>query len=271
MKNIGKFYPKENMLAKEIALKAKKENLHGLAIPLPYNKNCQSFKSKYSNLTNLKKELEKEKLELGLTAPFFYASEIWEQYPNKRAKINDDDWPSLSWYKPLCPIYPGLFEERLNLLQEAVKEINPDFIGLDFFRFPLYWEELDDKMVLRTCNCKGCSSLEKRTVIIYQMANEVKKRFLHLLITMHLVPFIDMKTIKITGQDPKLLVQVIDSLSPMLYNNLLKKEPDFIINTLLKLEGYTVWPSLEITWKDNIYLEDVISRYGRILYFHWPG
>ena len=268
MKNIVKFYPKGKVPAKEIAIKAKKENLQGLAIPMPYNKGNNS--SEYTNLVNLKNELEKEKLELGLIAPFFYAPEIWEKYPNKRAKKSDVDWPSLSWYKPLCPIYPGLFEERLALLEEAVNKINPVFIGLDFFRFPLFWEELDDHMILKTCSCKGCSSLDKRTAIIYQMAKEVKKRLPNLLITIHLVPFIDTKTTKITGQDPKLLAQAIDSLSPMLYNNLLKKEPDFIINTLLKQEDYTVWPSLEIAWKDNLYLQEALTKYARILYFHWP-
>ncbi len=275
MKSIGKFYPEKKMEIKEIVLKAKRDDFQGLAVPLTYNlkANFPSSYLEYSgfSLLDLKKELEKEQLELGLIAPFFYAPEVWENNPEKRAKIHGCNWPSSSWYKPLCPIYPGLFEERLAILEEAVDEINPDFIGLDFFRFPLFWEKLDEKMILQTCNCQSCSSLKDRTDIICQMAKEVKAKLTDLPITIHLVPFIDSKTIKVTGQDPELLASVVDSLSPMVYNNLLKKEPNFVIHTLKKLKNYNVWPSLEITWKGNLLLKDVTSKYDRALYFHWQG
>ncbi len=269
MRSIAKFYPQKGKdTVEEIVKKVQKSNLDGLTVTYEANGEAHyhSRHLPYSgfSLKELKKSLNKKHLELGLGAPFFFSDGVWENSPAKRAKIGFNDWPTTNWYRPLCPVYPGLFEDRLTLLLEAVEEIEPDFVGLDFFRFPLFWEELDEEMKLITCDCPDCPAKGGRTEVIYQYAIKVKEALASLPVMIHLVPFLEENTIKVTGQDPKLLANALDSLSPMLYSNLLKREDTYIYTTLEKLAVYKIWPSLEITKREI----NLLRSYDKVLYFY---
>lgn len=274
MKYIAKFYPERTKKKEtEIAQAAKAKGLDGLTVSF-INKGKAHFRTNNKpfsgfSLEKLKQELAKENLELGLVAPFFFDEEIWENYPEKRAKHKDKPWPKTSWYKPLCPLYPGLFNERLQELKEAVEVIKPDFVGLDFFRFPLFWEELDEQRELLSCECSKCEAKEKKTrkEIIQNYAQETKKTLGDIPVMVHLVPFVDKKTIEITGQDPKLLSKELDALSPMLYSDLLQRDSSFITSTLEELKEYNLWPSLEMKKMNKSELLPDI--YEKILYFYW--
>lgn len=275
MKGIAKCYPKKEISIEELVRQTKIKGLDGLMLPLmtdnKANFQSQNFDFSGFSLTELGRALRREGIQLGLVAPFFYDPLVWDKYPEKRAKIDGKDWPSDSWYKPLCPIYPGLFEERLALLEEAVDKINPDFVGLDFFRFPIFWEQIKGEEILKlsslSCRCSNCSASENRISIITEMAKTVKERFSTIDIIIHLVPFVDDDYIKVTGQNPLLLNEILDAIAPMLYNNLLQRDSNFVIKTLEKLKFAKVWPSLESKWFYE--LDKLPKRYEKVLYFHF--
>ncbi|MDD2431347.1 MAG: hypothetical protein PHD88_04515 [Firmicutes bacterium] len=268
MKAIAKCYPQEGMEPSALIKRIKEAELDGIAISAisGTKANFQTAKMPFSgcNLGILKELMNEENLELGLILPFFHDDFIWQNYPEERADIND---PSQTWYRPLCPVFPGLFRERLSLFKEAVAEINPDFVGLDFLRFPLFWEGLDEKMELRSCSCKECPADGKRPEIIASMAKEAKKEFDSLKVAIHLVPFIGRDVIEVTGQDPEILIDAVDILSPMLYHRLLKREERFVLSVLDELPPFRVWPSVEMSssFREN---PGLLKNHEKIIYFH---
>lgn len=267
---VAKCYPEKGMDCKSIVQKAKNLGLDGLAVSA-ISGSCAHFKTEKMRhsgfaLRELRDAVLAEGLQFGLIFPFFHDEHVWNKSPERRASLPEKD---LAWYRPLCPVYPGLFEERLSLFLEATCEIKPDFVGLDFFRFPLFWEGIGESMEVKTCSCESCSADGRRSEVIREYAEVIMEKIEGLRACVHLVPFTIGEVQEATGQDPQALAGAGLVLSPMLYHKLLKREESFVGEALKLLESFQVWPSVEL---GSAFFEDTsgtLQGYEKVIYFYF--
>lgn len=218
--------------------------------------------------TSLIKEILGNDIKIYVEIEIFAGSTLLEKYPDAKPveasgkDTNKDD------YYGICPTHEGVRKEKLERIQELVKEdINGIF--LDFICYPTKWEE-PEPYILDTCYCPRCLKLfeeyigepiqgvggegtklentalhidgsyyhewlEFKTNTVTSFVSEVSKiikQSANISLGMFAVPWDDSEygsAIKrIVGQDLMKLSGYIDIFSPMLYHKMCGKDVSWI-------------------------------------------
>jgi hypothetical protein len=106
----------------------------------------------HDNLATLREELPGKKIfvEIGI----FAGKELFETYPDAKPVEAEGKDIVRDWYHALCPTHEGLWQDRLQRLEELTT-LDIDGIWLDFIRYPTKWEE-PEPVLLDTCYCQRC-------------------------------------------------------------------------------------------------------------------
>lgn len=153
-----------------------------------------------------------------------------------------------------CPLNPSAIKEMQRRIKRALTW-KPDEIWLDHFRFDGHWESVgtrSEKEYLykdRHIECKWCRGRDRSSEItklarkiLYITPKEIK-------IGYFAVPFVLDKYTNLVnelGQDHRLLGQVFDLSSPMLYHRMIDKPTSYISFYVKYLKKATKKPVLPI-------------------------
>ncbi len=205
--------------------------------------------------------------------PVFVGEKHWTRDPESQPMArNGRRVRKQGWYAPVCPTTPWLREEKLNALEQLVREQEPDGIWLDFIRYPVFWEE-PEPFLVDTCFCARClTAFEAKTGIhpegadtasqadwilshqgevwrrwradnildfVSEAARRVKSGAPEILVGAFVIPWESGEhegaLYRIAAQDLKGFAERLDMVSPMLYFHEIGKSADWVERRLTDL------------------------------------
>ena len=81
-----------------------------------------------------------EDIAFAAIAPIFFDLETLALHPGKEALYQNLRRESASWQRFVSPCDTAYQRHKIDLIIDMAKNVNPDFISLDFIRFPVIWE-----------------------------------------------------------------------------------------------------------------------------------
>jgi len=117
----------------------------------------------YSNdlaISNLVDELHKSRIAFGIICPVFLDPERIQDRPDLIPIDQNGTDDYTNWQKMVCPSDSAFRKQRLQLIAEIVRKFHPDYLNLDFVRYPCTWEEIRldaaPESVRNFCYCPRC-------------------------------------------------------------------------------------------------------------------
>jgi len=112
------------------------------------------------NLLNLRNLLKKNKIKFGAVCQIFFDPD--EAVKNKDIVPVDQNGNNyyVNWQKLVCPSDEKYRNYKLALLEEIAKKFHPDFLSLDFIRYPVVWELINFEQPKEPAN-KNLDELKK--------------------------------------------------------------------------------------------------------------
>ncbi len=201
-------------------------------------------------------------------------------------------------YYPVCPNNPDGLHTFYNIIDLIVKNTLPDFIYLEHFRFPFYWEkeELDiQNRIPPFCYCPFCVTefssvvgeivstgeqiqsmmpewLEWRTEVMFSLLSYIQEKVsndVQIIVALPPLSLIDLPFT--TGQLPQGLIEEGCLLSPQLHHRVKTKNLAWIEDLLdqyqLDLRIRRLIPSFEYgNAKEFEYLAKLEKKYSGIIF-----
>jgi hypothetical protein len=205
-------------------------------------------------------------------------------------------------YYPVCPNNPDGLQTFYNIIDLIAKNTLPDFIYLEYFRFPFYWEkeELDiQNRIPPFCYCPFCVTefssvvgeivstgeqiqsmmpewLEWRTEVMFSLLSYIQENVpndVQIIVALPPLSLIDLPFT--TGQLPQGLIEKGCLLSPQLHHRVKTKNLAWIEDLLdqyqLDLRIRRLFPSFEYgNAKEFEYLAKLERKYSGIIFCPLP-
>lgn len=168
---------------------------------------------------------------------------------------------SEEWLTFICPNEEIYKSKRLNEIKSLVKDIQPDGISLDFFRYFVYWESNSSNSLTQSCFCSRCLNKFSDQYGISASPNEIINNYLDewtefkcntiidyakkihdviteikpdIMMNLHMVPWrqndFDGSIKTFAAQDICALSDIFDSFQPMTYSSLMGQNINWIYN-----------------------------------------
>ncbi len=219
------------------------------------------------DLQKFKHELLKEEIEFGIICPVFHDPHAFREIPYIQPVDQFGSKEQNTWQKFVCPSNEEYRNYKINIIVEAIEKLTPDYVCLDFIRFPIHWEMVSkneyQNVIRNFCFCKNCIKnfiqyskidtgdnqnitelistdykelfAEWKTFQITSFVSNLKNRIRtsenKIKIIVQTIPWLPKEfngAIKnIAGQDVKALSEIADFISPMIYSDLLKRDLSF--------------------------------------------
>lgn len=254
----------------QAARKLKQWNINAVFTPFMERKNI--------------KTLSKQGIQVFVDMTCFQGDEHWKVHPKSRP-INSEGnaVQKIKWYAPVCPSQEWLRESIKEKVSRTASQKEIEGIWLDFIRYPVHWEVPKPK-IEQSCFCALClSKFQKESGItvpadlknvkqkaswilgnhkdewidwkcrniagfVKEVRDSIKAVNPDCLVGLFGVPWkADEESREIAGQDYKLLGEVVDVISPMVYYPLVQKPKAWaaeIIQYVSTESGRPVWPIL---------------------------
>ena len=262
----------------------------------PYNADKTFYNSsitkKYSNF-NLEAILDSIKarnIKLGLILPVFFDSSKKDS-TDLLAENSAGLKSNITWQVMICPSAKKYKNYKLELIKESIEKLKPEYLILDFIRFPVHWEEIDiSKETVKFddyCYCKNCQSTfllfikEKygknycninfietiknyksdwydwRATLITNFVQEVRNFTApNIKIIINTIPwyndFSDNALYKIAGQNLEELSMYSDYFSPMIYHKKINADFENVKKILIDQSIHNpLLPAIQVSKIDN--------------------
>ncbi len=164
-----KYYLNENSTSIQFKDDISLINNYGVATLFvnPYQNDISFYNSeflKFNGKVDLEKEIDfikKNNLNLGLILPIFFDQSKKDSL-HYLAENSLGEKANKTWQIMICPSNENYRNYKKRIILESVKKLKPNYIILDFIRFPVHWEEinvLNGKYNFEHfCFCENCKS-----------------------------------------------------------------------------------------------------------------
>lgn len=134
------------------------------------------------SLSPLKKECKERGLGFAIELPLFHDRDAFDKIADLRPRSPaGEQYPGSGWYWPVCPSNESYAQWRLHLIQEALTDLEPALVMLNFLWYPYWpagwdWEPLGTK-VSSFCFCPACRARFTETTGMLNAAEDVEAWF----------------------------------------------------------------------------------------------
>lgn len=171
-----------------------------------------------------------------------------EDDPNQLATLEDGRPAEDSWVRFSCPTDKEHLNQVRERIRRDIRDYNPPGLSLDFLRFFQFWEMTDPKATAeslpKSCFCDRCKDQQKhfnsvedwRMYVITETArtlcSDIRDAVFGCTIGIHCVPWkqdmFDGAISKVIGQNFKVLSDIGDYLTPMIYHHMMHLQPSYV-------------------------------------------
>ncbi len=291
-----KIYPvlREGFNISDIRHIISETGLNAIFYPPYEGKKCYYPGSKFlvydsaNSILSLQQKIKTAGIQSGMICQVFYDKDTFDEKEYLRAVDDKGSTLPQGWQKMICPSDSNYKEYKLDIIEEVAGLFKPDYILLDFVRYPVFWEEIKiqdrEKDIREYCFCERCREkfsgkmnlteiLSCETILkskkslwvnykagiissfLSDCNKRIKKASPNTEIIVNVIPwkdnFGDNALMNIAGQNLEMMNKFVDYFSPMIYSEMIGADESYAGELISELseKDYSIVPAIKLPEK----------------------